>query len=59
VIVNKVDILEQVGVWKVVKEGKIIDLKDKTEFTRFLTNLIVKEVDTVKRVVLSESPKEI
>ena len=59
VIVNKVDILEQVGVWKVVKEGKIIDLKDKTEFTRFLTNLIIKEVDTVKRVVLSESPKEI
>ena len=58
-IINKVDILEQVGVWKVVKEGKILDLKDKKEFTRFVTNLAIKEVDTLKRVVLSESPEEI
>ena len=58
-IINKVDILEDVGVWKLVYEKNLLEFKDKIEFTRFITNTAVKEVETVKRFHFSESPKDI
>lgn len=58
-VVNKVDILDQVGVWKLVYNSELLDFKDKLDFTRFITHTTIKEVDTVKRVYFSESPKDI
>lgn len=58
-VVNKVDILEQVGVWKLVHNNKLIDLENKQDFSRFVINTSIKEVDTLKKVYMSESPKDI
>ena len=58
-VINKVDILERVGVWKLTHNKNLLEFKDKQEFNRFLTNTIMKEVETVKNVFLSESPKHI
>lgn len=57
-VINKVDILEKVGVWKVVHNGETKDLKDKETFGRYVTNTIIQQVDTVKNVFLSGSPKD-
>ena len=58
-VVNKVDILEQVGVWKAIFNKELIDLQTKSEFIRFVTNTVMKEVETTKNVFMSESPKDI
>lgn len=58
-VINKVDILERVGVWKLIHNKELLEFKDKLDFSRFLTNTIMKEVETVKNVFLSESPKDI
>lgn len=59
VVINKVDILEQVGVWKLTHNKQLLEFKDKLDFTRFITNSLVKEVETIRNVYLSESPKDI
>jgi len=38
--VNKMDILEELNCWKVIKDGKIIDLKSEENFTIFLSKQI-------------------
>ena len=58
-VINKVDILEKVGVWKLTHNSKLLEFENKLEFSRFITSTLVKEVDTVKNVFLSESPKNI
>ena len=58
-VVNKVDILDQVGVWKLIHNNKLIDLENKQDFSRFIINTSIKEVDTLKKVYMSESPKDI
>lgn len=57
-VINKIDILEKVGVWKVLHNGESIDLKDKENFGRYITNTLIQQVDTVRNVFLSGSPKD-
>lgn len=59
VVVNKMDILDQVGVWNLIHNKEQLEFKDKMEFGRFITNTLIEEVETVKNVFLSESPKDI
>jgi adenylosuccinate synthase len=55
-IVNKVDILEEVGVWKVYVDGKLIDLESKQGFTDFLSRYIVQRCATVCSIKFSTTP---
>lgn len=59
VVVNKMDILDKVGVWNLTHNGKQLDLGDKVQFKRYITDTLMKETETVKNVFLSESPKDI
>ena len=59
IVLNKVDILEKVNTWKVVKGKEVLDLKNKTEFTRAISSLLMKNVQTLKNIHFSESPKDI
>ena len=59
VVLNKVDILEKVNTWKVIKDKKIVDLKNKEEFTRTVSNSLIETVKTLKNIYFSESPKDI
>jgi len=59
IVINKVDVLEEVGVWKIVHNKKLLDFEQKLHFTRFITNTVIKEVDTMRKVIMSETPEEI
>lgn len=59
VVINKLDVLEEVGVWKLIHNKDLLDLENKSDFTRFVVNTVIKEVDTMKRVIMSESPEDI
>lgn len=59
VVVNKMDILDKVGVWKLTHKGKQLELEDKLNFKRYVTDTLMRETETVKNVFLSESPKDI
>ena len=58
-VINKVDVLEEVGVWKLIHNKNLLDFEEKSDFTRFIVNTVIKEVDTMKRVIMSESPEDI
>jgi len=53
-ILNKLDILRQVDVWKVYKDGKLIDLKSEESFKEYIANLF-----SDVQVVFSDSPYRI
>lgn len=55
-IVNKVDVLEEVGVWRVYVNGELRDLEDKRSFAEFLSRHIVKNCETVSSIKFSTTP---
>ena len=58
-VINKVDILEKVDCWKAVRNGKLEDWKDKQGFVRNVSEVLMKEIKTLKNIHFSESPKDI
>lgn len=46
-VVNKMDILQQVGVWKIIKDGEIIDVKDEKGFKKFMKKNIISGVKVI------------
>lgn len=58
-IVNKIDVLEEVGVWKLKMDGKIKELSSKTEFIQSITSQMTSKVESINRIFYSESPEEI
>jgi adenylosuccinate synthase len=58
-VVNKVDILERVDCWKAVRNGKLEDWQDKQSFIRNTSEVLMKEIKTLKNIIFSESPKDI
>jgi adenylosuccinate synthase len=59
VVINKVDILEEVGTWKLVQDKQTVDLENKIQFTRHVSNYLFSQVETMKNIFFSESPKQI
>lgn len=58
-IVNKLDILEEVGVWKVKLNNETRVLKDKREFIQLITEVMSKKVEPLKNIFYSSSPEDI
>ena len=58
-IVNKIDVLEEVGVWKFKMDGKLRELSSKTEFIQNITSQMTSKVESINRIFYSESPEEI
>lgn len=58
-IVNKLDILEKVGVWNVKVDNETRELGDKRDFIRFITEVMTKKVETLKNIHYSSSPEDI
>ena len=58
-IVNKLDILEEVGVWKVKLNNETRVLKDKREFIQLITEVMSKKVESLKNIFYSSSPEDI
>lgn len=58
-IVNKLDILEEVGVWKVKLNNETRALKDKREFIQLITEVMSKKVEPLKNIFYSSSPEDI
>lgn len=55
-IINKMDILQQIDVWKVIKDGQIIDLKTEENYKTFMHEQFSNKVENI---VYSYSPYEI
>jgi adenylosuccinate synthase len=58
-IVNKLDVLEEVGVWKVKANDRIEALSDKKQFIQLITEIMMKRVDTLRNIYYSTSPEDI
>jgi adenylosuccinate synthase len=58
-IVNKIDILEEIGVWKLLYENQVRDLETKVNFIRFITETMTKKVETIRNIYYSSSPEDI
>ena len=58
-IVNKIDVLEQVNTFKIIKDGSIEQMFNKSEFQEFIIQNILPECPTLKEVVFSDSPHKI
>lgn len=58
-IVNKLDILEEVGVWKFKINDKVETLSDKKEFVQLITEIMTKKVESIKNIYYSTSPEDI
>ena len=54
-IVNKMDILQQIGVWNIYKDDQLIELQTESNFKKFLKKNIRKSV----KIIFSYSPKKI
>lgn len=58
-IVNKLDILEEVGIWKVKLNNETRVLKDKREFIQLVTEVMTSSVEPLKNIFYSTSPEDI
>jgi adenylosuccinate synthase len=58
-IVNKVDVLDELNVWKVKKDGETLDLQSEKHFKNYIVDLLRKKVDTIRNVAFSGSPETI
>jgi adenylosuccinate synthase len=58
-VVNKVDILEQVNTWKVITDGKVVDLGNKMTFMRVVKDTVEKNCSTVADIKFSFTPNDI
>jgi adenylosuccinate synthase len=58
-IINKVDVLEQVGVWKLKIGGELKTLSNKKEFIQTITSVMTQKTESVNRIMYSESPEDI
>jgi len=58
-IVNKLDVLEEVGVWKIKTNDRIEALSDKKEFIQFITEQMTRKTESIKNIYYSTSPEDI
>lgn len=58
-VVNKIDILEQVGVWKLKLNGEVQTLPSKKHFIQKITSVVTEKIPSVNRILYSESPEDI
>lgn len=54
-VVNKMDILQEIGVWNMIKDGQIVELKTEKNFKRFLEA----EIDPLIKIIYSYRPDRI
>ena len=58
-VVNKVDVLEKVGVFRLIHEGVERSVVDKQFFKIFFENTIKKNCPTIREIIFSESAETI
>lgn len=58
IIFNKLDIIREVGVWKVIYNGSVIDLENETKFLHFIVSTC-NSTGLKPKVIFSESPFEV
>jgi adenylosuccinate synthase len=58
-IINKTDILQQVGTWKLYHNNKLVDLESEDRFTDYVRNHLLRNCDTINEVIFSYSPNGI
>ena len=58
-IISKVDILEQIKVFKLIFNEKIIEFTDIKSMKLFITNEIMKKNNILKKIIYSDSPNNI
>ena len=55
-IVNKVDVLEKVGCWKALYNGKVVDLESRESFTRLVKKAVLDNCESIKGIMFSFTP---
>ena len=58
-MVNKVDVLEKVGAFKLMYKNELINFVDKQFFKIFFENTIKKNCPTIREIIFSESAETI
>lgn len=58
-VINKNDILDQLGVWKIIDGKKTVAFKNKKDFRTFITKRLMGKGSTVKKIYFSERPDRI
>jgi len=58
-IFNKMDVIREVGVYKLIVDDKIIDFKSENEFKDFIENFLKKSCPHIWTISWSESPETI
>jgi adenylosuccinate synthase len=58
-IMNKLDVLEEVGVWKFKINNRVEAVSDKREFIQLVTELMTTKLNTIKNIYYSTSPEDI
>ena len=58
-IISKVDILEEIKVFKLIFNEKIIEFTDIKSMKLFITNEIMKKNNILKKIIYSNSPNNI
>ena len=59
VVISKVDVLEKVGIFKLICNDKIIDLKNVDSLKKFVTDLLISKCFNLKDLVYSANPYKI
>jgi hypothetical protein len=57
IIVNKVDVLEELGVYKLIEFGKILDFSDWNKMSKYISQELVE--NGVHSIWFSRDPEEI
>lgn len=58
-IVNKMDVLEKIGVMKIEHDGKLIEFSNMSSYTRFFEEEITLQCPTIKTISFSRSAEKI
>lgn len=58
-IINKIDVLEELGVWNLKIDKNVKTLSSKKEFIQTITSLMIEKTDSINRILYSESPEDI
>jgi adenylosuccinate synthase len=55
-ITNKVDILREIGEWRVISGDEVVNLGSEEEYRGFLTKKVLRTCETVQSIVFSSTP---
>lgn len=58
-VINKTDILQEVNCWKVITDGKVVDLGNESTFKKVVGDTIIQNCETVSQIKFSFTPNDI